>query len=503
MDRNHQTVRTAIMATFLTEHGNGFRYQRAVPDALQPFFEGQRLRTVYLGAVGRTAALARARDLAARDDRLFAALKKLSSADREALRAWQAADQPAEPTPPAEILPASLRNAILTTRARLAARATTTPPVEPLAAFAAATINLEKVAPFVGFGGEFEPNENDPEDVQAAVQARRRTAKLKTELRGRQALLGKLGMRASTEQSIWRLVELWEKVQQPRNKRTPERARHAIQHFVDVVGDVDVKTIGQQHFVQFRDHLATAGLSENTQIKRLDYIRAVLAVAVSEGAIAANPAAGIKVRKAKGKYIDRQPRKPFTGAQVRTILEKAESTRFGGERHAAVLWVIKLAAYQGARVGEICQLRKEDVRIEDGVPLIHIHDGHGSVKNASSVRKVPLHPLCKGFLEYATKALGPWVFDFTEYEEGARSGWMSRNFPTFRKNVCGIPDEANVTFHSLRHRWVDAAREVEMPLNIRRSIVGHTAEKGTHGEYGEGVSLRKRAKWIAKVNPLS
>jgi hypothetical protein len=33
--------------------------------------------------------------------------------------------------------------------------------------------------------------------------------------------------------------------------------------------------------------------------------------------------------------------------------------------------------------------------------------------------------------------------------------------------------------------------------------MGHTLGSGEHGAYGNAPSLRLRAKWIAKINPLN
>jgi len=71
---------------------------------------------------------------------------------------------------------------------------------------------------------------------------------------------------------------------------------------------------------------------------------------------------------------------------------------------------VRLLAYHGARSGEICQLRIDDVTELYGVPVLRIHDKFGSVKNLFSVRDVPIHPTCMGIAEYAKAAKGPWLF---------------------------------------------------------------------------------------------
>ena len=44
-------------------------------------------------------------------------------------------------------------------------------------------------------------------------------------------------------------------------------------------------------------------------------------------------------------------------------------------------WIVRLLAFHGLRSGEACQLRCDDVTVLHGVPVLRIHDLHGSVKN--------------------------------------------------------------------------------------------------------------------------
>jgi integrase len=218
-----------------------------------------------------------------------------------------------------------------------------------------------------------------------------------------------------------------------------------------------------------------------------------------------NPAAGIRPRKGTGRRVDTIEKvKPFSGRQLRTVLEKAALTKFGGRRHADVMWILRLLAYHGARANEIAQLRKEDVTTIDGVDVLMIHDASDgqSVKNDWSVRNVPLHPECKAFMDYAASAKGPWVFgSMVDYSEGRRAGWIIRHFPEFRRTVCGITDP-KIKLHSIRHRYVDAMRDAGVPEDRRHAIVGH-AEAGAHGEYGRGPGLQALALEVAKVDPLA
>ena len=61
----------------------------------------------------------------------------------------------------------------------------------------------------------------------------------------------------------------------------------------------------------------------------------------------------------------------FTDEEARTILQAAEK-----ETRPVTRWLPLLCAASGARVGEMAQLRSEDVIVQDGIPcLAHYRRG--------------------------------------------------------------------------------------------------------------------------------
>ena len=69
-------------------------------------------------------------------------------------------------------------------------------------------------------------------------------------------------------------------------------------------------------------------------------------------------------------------------------------------------WIIYLVIYTGARRGELVQLRKEDVKVDEktGRYYLLITDAHESqkLKTENAKRKIPLHQalIDAGFLDY-------------------------------------------------------------------------------------------------------
>jgi integrase len=201
--------------------------------------------------------------------------------------------------------------------------------------------------------------------------------------------------------------------------------------------------------------------------------------------IATNPAEGVR---SIAKVQDGEDRQPFDAADLAKI--------FGVEREgAANHWLPYLALYTGARLHELGQLMKSDVRVLDGVPFLNIEANVAAgqrIKTKGSKRRVPVHPRLVelGFLDFAAGA-GP-LFPELHGDTAIWSSWWSRHL----RRVVGITDERKV-FHSFRHSFVDAAREV-MGDDQRRALTGHSS--GNVGDsYGRGASLKALAEAISKI----
>jgi len=148
----------------------------------------------------------------------------------------------------------------------------------------------------------------------------------------------------------------------------------------------------------------------------------------------------------------------------------------------------------GARLGEICQLKTADVKIDDGVAYLDLSLFHNGVrtddkrlKNRASERAAPIHPLViqAGFTDFvaARKAGGDdRLFPELQFSElhgygGEFSKWFGRHL-----TAIGLSDRTLV-FHSLRHLFREQARNVGLTEEIADAIGGWTA-KTTGRRYG-------------------
>ncbi len=127
-----------------------------------------------------------------------------------------------------------------------------------------------------------------------------------------------------------------------------------------------------------------------------------------------NPAAGISLDEPR---IVAQRERTFREGEIAAILSAASAVIPDAtypERSAARRWVPWLAAYTGARIGELMNLEKRDVWIEAGIPIIHLR-----VTKTGESRTVPIHAhlVEQGFLAFVEGAVtGPLFYDLKRRE---------------------------------------------------------------------------------------
>ena len=165
------------------------------------------------------------------------------------------------------------------------------------------------------------------------------------------------------------------------------------------LGHDDARIVTPDDVVRFKDHrLATINPRTGKRISAktvkdsdLAGLKTLFGWAVSNRKLPSNPVTGITIK------LGKQPKlrgKGFTDAEAKAILSAALHHQRGGESagtFAAKRWVPWLAAYTGARVGELAQLRKQDVAREGDHWTIRLTPEAGTIKT-NEARTVVLHP---------------------------------------------------------------------------------------------------------------
>lgn len=220
--------------------------------------------------------------------------------------------------------------------------------------------------------------------------------------------------------------------------------------------------------------------------------------AVNEGLIGANPMRGMSIPLKSRADAERDA---FNDADLKLLFER--SPLYAGclserERHKAgphiyrdaKFWLPLIGLYSGMRLEEIARLRVSDVRQEEGVWVFDVNgDGGKKLKTAHSVRVVPVHPEllrlgllehCKEVSENGRDRLWP---DLRIGNDGFYSSPFSKWFGRFKRSI-GIASP-RLTFHSLRHTFINRLKQKGVPESKIRALVGHKEDSITLGRYGK------------------
>ncbi|MBU2488002.1 MAG: site-specific integrase [Proteobacteria bacterium] len=298
--------------------------------------------------------------------------------------------------------------------------------------------------------------------------------------------------------------------------------------FLEIVGDQPVNRIDAAMVRDFKDiiqklppdlrkqqkqlgktarelaQMESAGgtLAARTVNKHLGRVKAVLGFAENEGFIARNPAKGMAIRVKTRADKDRDS---FTPEDLEALFGTPE---YRGDRHKHPyqFWMPVLGLFTGARLTELAQLHLEDIRQESGVWVLDLNDNteDKELKNATSERLIPLHPLIAEYLDL------PGYVDTVKQRKNTRqlfpeltkgAGGCGKNvtrwFGQYRDRL-GIVGKKS--FHSFRHTFAAQlqAHGVDMPLI--KDALGHSRDGVTSRYTGSNTAQKLYEEAILKLD---
>jgi integrase len=236
-----------------------------------------------------------------------------------------------------------------------------------------------------------------------------------------------------------------------------------------------------------------------------------------------NPCNGLFYDKVKGK----NPRPPFSSETLNKILSSPLFTGFlqDGEEHQPGQtladdwrrWIPLVCMFTGARIGEIAQLRLQDVRRECGVWFIRIRhaEKEGLTTKSGKSRDAAVHSMLVtlGFIAFRERRLAaaegkldePLFPELAPNARGQVSGTPSRWWRDYLSAI-GVKDPSEqggdgFGSHSFRHTLSDRLRaEAELLDNQIAVCLGHNQRSTTSG-YGKlpQGTVNMLSGWIEAV----
>ncbi|MGE0340174.1 MAG: DUF6538 domain-containing protein [Xanthobacteraceae bacterium] len=307
--------------------------------------------------------------------------------------------------------------------------------------------------------------------------------------------------------SLTGLVESWweEAKAAHRSVSTYESYTNTMDRFVAYLKHDDAVRVTKQDVVSFKDHrLKSINPRTNKPISPktvkdsdLSGLKTIFGWAVVNGKLKTNPAEGVTLKlgkKPKSRSLG------FTDDEAKAILKGATKHERGQESaktFAAKRWVPWLMAYSGARVGELAQLRKQDIFKAGSNWVAKITPEAGTVKNKEA-RDIVLHPhlIELGFIEFVDDSEEGHLF-LTPSEKAGIMGplkTLTNRLAQFVRQI--VKDEKVAPNHGWRHRFKTVGIEVGIEHRILDAIQGQQA-RNVSETYGE-VSLKAQASAISK-----
>jgi integrase len=205
-----------------------------------------------------------------------------------------------------------------------------------------------------------------------------------------------------------------------------------------------------------------------------------------------NPFENHDLPRVRGKAKADGRRKDFSLESLATLHDAA--TKCG---QSVLADLILLGVYTGARIEELCKLRKENVISIEDIQCFDIPDS----KTVAGIRFVPIHPALKPVVKRLLKDSvdGFLVHSKSRNKYGNRSDPLSKAFGRL-KSAHGFGKQH--VFHSIRGTVVTQLLRANVPGTLIAEIVGHETGTVTFDVYSQGSSPLQKLKAISKLPRL-
>jgi integrase len=242
--------------------------------------------------------------------------------------------------------------------------------------------------------------------------------------------------------------------------------------------ELDLKTHTRADMVKLKAKLMD-GRKPLTVNKLLTRLGTLLSWAENNGYIEKSFNKGLKIAKGA-----ESGRKAFTAAQTADLMKAMGALPVSSWKR----WAMSLGVITGARIGEIYQLTKADVRKIGDEWVIDLNTNEDkTLKNKHSERVVPLTDGAygfdlKAFLKYVKSLEGHKLFDRVAHN-------FTRVLNETLRDVLQHDSGEGLTYHSLRHTLAGVMKRQGIQVSTAQAILGHSSQTITFDLYGGDARL--------------
>lgn len=259
----------------------------------------------------------------------------------------------------------------------------------------------------------------------------------------------------------------------------------------DILGNMALDNITRKdakNFIEKRSLQVATG----TVDRELSVIRAVINVVIRENELTIkNPFFEQTIPNLGN---DTKVRKPFSMDELKVLIEACLT------KPNDVSNILLLCMLTGARLSEICGLRRIDVSLDSEIPYLSLVEyNERTLKTKNSKRLVPLVPIvvCAMQKHLASHADAEV---FTRYNDGVNINNTSASASI--KNFILKLGVKGKTTHNARHTMRDLMSHADIPPHIQDAI-GGWGSNTIGASYGTGYSLKQKFDALTKsLNPV-
>jgi len=277
-------------------------------------------------------------------------------------------------------------------------------------------------------------------------------------------------------------------------------------YLVEACSDVEVGTINHGTARKFFNRLDSLNLKFTSKQTYAIVAIAAFNWAVKQGFVKTNYFAGKIALASKDEVV--LAKEPFSVEEMKLVLgpkllgwsfleHNIVKGRLGDRRQPTpdYYWVTNIAAYTGARLGEVAQLTTNDIELRDNIWCFSFNNQNGKkIKTQSSIRRVPIHPqlIELGILDYGDSCQKN-LFQKAKMSIG---DWFS---PKFLAEL-GLAN-ANWSFHTLRYTVITQLTDKQVFLYFVKELVGHKHNSITYDIYAGKPPMKVLLEeCVSKIN---
>ncbi|KIO37400.1 site-specific integrase [Shewanella sp. cp20] len=283
---------------------------------------------------------------------------------------------------------------------------------------------------------------------------------------------------------------------------TEQVNRLTFKDLVVLLGDIRLNQFTLAKALEYKRHFSTkAGLSVSTVNKRLTRVSALLKWASLHYGTA-NPMTGLSI-KVSAKVKASKARDALSESKIKQLFRDIPPTTEHKMPYRA--WLPRLAAYTGARIGELAQLYLDDFSVIDGYPCILIRATHPdqSIKTVTSERVIPIHPklIAMGFLQFVEKqqANGRQRL-FPELKKQATRGYSHQVSKWFYAFKAKLGWSERDTLHGIRHAVATQLKHKEFSSDLVAGLLGHSHGSITFDRYGKEYKVENVLRLVKALD---